>query len=233
MAARDTCRRRSGRHAPRHHDGPRTRRGGPGGRRGADRRGQRASCRSVTDLLAVGAPGHRDRRAAGPRCRRRASARSGSRTVEPSPSPGCWTQTSTRSSSIQGPQVSAWTGTVRNCLTWPRYSPVDRDGEQAVVAAQRVAVGADPQVAALVEGDVVRAGDRARPGTCRTRRSRCWGRSGRRRGGRPARRRCWRRRRSRPRRSPGRGRACCSPRGFASSACAGQLARSVLLVSAT
>ena len=39
--------------------------------------------------------------------------------------------------------------------------PVERDGEQAVVGVQRVAVGGDPQVAVAVERQVVRAGDRA------------------------------------------------------------------------
>ena len=36
-----------------------------------------------------------------------------------------------------------------------------RDGEQPVVGCQGVAVGGDPQVAVVVEGEVVRAGDRA------------------------------------------------------------------------
>ena len=52
-------------------------------------------------------------------------------------------------------------GTVRNCCTLPALGPGDRHPEEAVVGAQHVAVGGDPQVAGGVEGDVVGAADRA------------------------------------------------------------------------
>src|SRR5690606_38964116 len=45
--------------------------------------------------------------------------------LAPSTSPGCWTATRTDcwSSVTSGPQVSAPSGTVRNCWTWPRDGP--------------------------------------------------------------------------------------------------------------
>src|SRR5918999_618690 len=45
--------------------------------------------------------------------------------VASSVSPGCWTALKTvlPSGVISGPQVSAPTGTVRNCCTWPRCGP--------------------------------------------------------------------------------------------------------------
>src|SRR5262245_30794602 len=48
---------------------------------------------------------------------------SGLSALAPSSSPGCWTDTSTKSSATTGPQVSAPWGTVRNCLTCPRSRP--------------------------------------------------------------------------------------------------------------
>ena len=51
---------------------------------------------------------------------------SGSSMLLSSCSPGCWTETVTRSSSTIGPQVSAPIGTVRNCRVSPRLGPSRR-----------------------------------------------------------------------------------------------------------
>ncbi|MDQ0845796.1 hypothetical protein QFZ68_005476 [Streptomyces sp. V1I6] len=60
-----------------------------------------------------------------------------------------------------GPQVSAPLGTVRNCFTWPRWGPHDRDVEEADVGSESSAIGSEPEFSVFVERDVVRAGDLA------------------------------------------------------------------------